>query len=334
MISERSSTTATPKDFKDCEIDNLEKDESLKDCLSDDEGAFASFPQEKTDLILIKANSSLPQGVTNIDQHDSDDPQCCVEYIDDIFEYLFLQEEKFYLTMKQKPAENWYAKRRELLLDWVVDVCIKFKILSEAYLLSAAIMDYAIRQPEMANLATKDIQLFGCTALWIASKLEMQYYPECRDFVYISDRAFNAKDLIAMEWKILGATKLYLQLPTSLLFLRRFSKAAQSDAKTHTLSKYLCEYCCISNDLQTKFKQSEIAAGAIYLARQSTNNAGWDETLKYYTRYTEDRAREIGEEIYKFVTTATTYKACKRKYASEKLLEVSKISLKNPKDSV
>ena len=330
MILECLATAKTPEACKDCENS---KEKSAKDSLSDDEGAFDLLTLQKNASMSVKETFFLPKDVKNITENDSDDAQLCAEYVDSIFEYFFSQEEKSYVTMKEKPAKEWYVKRREILLDWILDVCIKFVIISEAYFLSVAIMDYAIRQPEMANLATYDIQLFGCAALWIATKLETQYQPNCGDFVYISAQSFKKKDLIAMEWKILSATKLHLNLPTSLLFLRRFSRAAQSDIQVQNLSLYLCEYCCISSDLQTRFKQSEIAAGAVYLASLSTGNVNWDKTQTHYTRCTADRAREIAENIYDFVTKDSIYTACKKKYAKKNLLRVSQITLKNPKSN-
>ena len=336
MISECLATATTPKERNKCENS---AEEPTKKSLSDDEGEFSSFSLQNNASMSVKETFFLPKDVKNITENDSDDAQLCADYVDHIFDYLFSQEEKSYVTMKEKPAKEWYVKRREILLDWILDVCIKFKIISEAYFLSVAIMDYAIRQPEMTNLATNDIQLFGCAALWIATKLEMIYRPDCGDFVYVSAQSFKKKDLIAMEWKILGATKLRLNLPTSLLFLSRFSKAAQSDIQVQTLSQYLCEYCCISSDLQTRFKQSEIAAGAVYLARTSTDTStgtvilDWDKTQTHYTRCTADRAREIAENIYDFVTKDSIYTACKKKYAKKNLLRVSQITLKNPKSN-
>lgn len=324
--------TPNSNTLKDCHSQSDENNDKFKDCLSEDEGDVISFPLQRQKVIEFAVQRKvLPPNVDNIDENDVDDPQCVTEYVDDMFEYLFNREKYYYEQIRlSTPAEAWNFRIRQILIDWIVDVCFKFKLVSETYLLCVALIDFAIGKPEMANLTRSNIQLFGCTALWIASKIEDHYHPHCRDFVYISDKAFTKQDMLQMELRIMNATKLNLQLPHSLLFLRRFSKAAYSDAKTHTLSKYICESVAVSGEICHQFLPSEIAAGAVYLARISSSGQKWSETLAYYTKYSAVHACKVAVELYKYITAELTYKACKRKYAGTKLLEVSKINLKDP----
>ncbi len=303
----------------------------FEDCLSEDEGECVSL---RTNIELISFTehkiNSLPEGVRNIDEHDEDDAQCCVEYVNDMFNYLFERQVAFHKLLETCPAStDWMPKKREILIDWVIDVCVKFKLLSETFFTFVHLMDTAIRHESMRNIDNSKIQLFGCTCLWIAAKVEQRYSPECRDFVYISDRGFTKEKMIAMEIRVLNATLFNLNFPTSLTFLRRFSKAAQSDATIHTLSKYICECSCQSASITTQFLPSEIAAGAVYLARV-THQKEWDETLTYYTRCLAEKACVVAQHLYDHITSESNYKACKRKYGCAKLLNVSKITLIRP----
>ena len=61
----------------------------------------------------------------------------------------------------------------------------------------------------------------------IASKYEEMYAPEVADFVYITDNAYNKKEILEMEKTILRALNFSFGKPLCLHFLRRNSKAGQ-----------------------------------------------------------------------------------------------------------
>ena len=52
------------------------------------------------------------------------------------------------------------------------------------------------------NTSRKNLQLVGVTALFIASKYEELYPPEIKDFVYITDNTYTAKQVLQMEINI------------------------------------------------------------------------------------------------------------------------------------
>ena len=60
------------------------------------------------------------------------------------------------------------------------------------------------------------------------------------DFVYITDDAYTAAELKAMEIKILRVIDFDLSRPVSLHFLRRFSKAGDVDVLQVFLSPRIC----------------------------------------------------------------------------------------------
>jgi cyclin B len=67
------------------------------------------------------------------------------------------------------------------------------------------------------------------------------YAPEIEDFVYITDNAYTAGELRAMEGRILKCLDFSLGRPIAINFLRRFSKAGDVDVVHHTLAKYILE---------------------------------------------------------------------------------------------
>lgn len=120
------------------------------------------------------------------------------------------------------------------------------------------------------------MQLVGVAALFISSKYEELYPPEISDFVYITDDTYTKHQVIEMEKHILKvrhhqiynyflrnnssltptitillSQKLKFELgsPLPIHFLRRYSKAAKSDAMTHVMSKYFIELAAIDYQL-------------------------------------------------------------------------------------
>jgi hypothetical protein len=76
-------------------------------------------------------------------------------------------------------------RMRSILVDWLVDVHLKFKLRTETLFLTVHIIDrYLAKEQTTRN----KLQLVGCTAMLIAAKYEEIYAPEVRDFVYISDK--------------------------------------------------------------------------------------------------------------------------------------------------
>ena len=84
---------------------------------------------------------------------------------------------------------------RSILVDWLVEVHLKFKLLPETLYLTVGIIDRYLAKREVTR---PKLQLVGVTALLLASKYEEIYPPEIHDLVYICDRAFS-KDEVSLK---------------------------------------------------------------------------------------------------------------------------------------
>lgn len=87
-------------------------------------------------------------------------------------------------------------KMRAILIDWLIEVHLKFKLLPETLFLTVNMID---RYLEKTVIPRTKLQLIGVTAMLIASKYEEIYAPEVRDFVYITDRAYTKEEILKME---------------------------------------------------------------------------------------------------------------------------------------
>lgn len=275
--------------------------------------------------------------IEDIDANDRDDPQCCTEYVNEIFEYCHQREIMDRVRPDYMSEQLDITERmRAILVDWMVEVHVKFKLLTETMFLSVNIVD---RFLAIKPVTRTKLQLVGITAMLLASKYEEIYSPEVRDFIHIADSAYNRDEVLRMERLVLTTMDFNMSASTPLHFLRRFSKASKSDSRTHTLSKYLSELTLTEYSM-LKFLPSQIAAASVYIARCMTGRSPWSATLEHYSALRVedfiDCAKELNQILKK--TLMVGYKlehsekppqgliyAVYKKYSSERLLAVAKL---------
>ena len=265
--------------------------------------------------------------VDDIDAYDRDNPQQCVAYINDIVDYMFEHE-----TVTQ-PAANYMGsqndineKMRGILVDWIIKNCSKLGLLLETEFLAVNVLDRFLAQRQITR---HRLQLVGVGALLIAAKFEELGAPAIADLEYVSAKACTRDDILRIEKIILMTLDFDLSHPSPLHFLRRFSKAARSCPKTHTLSKYLIELT-MPDYRFLHYRPSNIAAAAVYLSRRmmAPTEEPWNNTLRYYTRYDEadvlSCAREMNAVLRLPDDDKPPFHNVKAKYASQSLFEVSR----------
>eukprot|EP01122_Echinamoeba_exundans_P010190 TRINITY_DN3753_c0_g1_i1.p1 TRINITY_DN3753_c0_g1~~TRINITY_DN3753_c0_g1_i1.p1 ORF type:complete len:423 (-),score=100.32 TRINITY_DN3753_c0_g1_i1:109-1230(-) len=288
-----------------------------------------TYNDDEMDVDLPMDELEAEEIAEDIDAADINDPQSVVEYVEEIYEYCRGREIKYAIPQDYMSKQlDINEKMRAILIDWMLEVHLKFKLLPETMFLSVNIID---RFLTLKCVAREQLQLVGVTAMFIASKYEEIYPPECNDFVYISAQAYTKEQILSMEQCILNTLGFNLTAPTSLHFLRRFSKAARSDYRIHTLSKFLIETALVDMRMSTKYLPSMIAASAVYLARVMTNTPQpiWNSTLEHYTKYKESQlvncVRDLNDTLRR--THEGTLQAVVRKYSIRKFGEVAKIPM-------
>lgn len=110
-------------------------------------------------------------------------------------------------------------KMRAILIDWLVDVNVKFKLVPEALFMTINIID---RFLSIKQVSRHKLQLVGVSALLIACKYEEIYPPALKEFVTICDKAYNADQILEMEADILISIDFRLTHTSALRFLERY----------------------------------------------------------------------------------------------------------------
>lgn len=107
-------------------------------------------------------------------------------------------------------------KMRGILVDWIIEVHLRFKLKAETLFLTINIID---RYLEKTQIMRTRLQLVAVAALLIAAKYEEIYVPDMKDFVFISDNAYSRQDILEMERSILITLEFNINIQSTYLFL-------------------------------------------------------------------------------------------------------------------
>ncbi|KAL2346453.1 hypothetical protein Fmac_000453 [Flemingia macrophylla] len=223
--------------------------------LSDPQPKCAPFSKKK----LSSANKT----------HDDNDAESNVNaaaaFVFDVYNYLHaLETEK-----KRRPMVDYIEgvqkevaiSMRGILVDWLVEVAEKYKLLSDTLHLTISYIDRVL---SLNAVSKPRLQLLGVSSMLIASKYEEISPPHVEEFCFITDNTYDKAEVISMEAEILKALDFELGNPTVKTFLRRFTglaceKKRASSLQFEFMSYYLAElslleYYCL------KFLPSLVAA--------------------------------------------------------------------------
>jgi len=93
------------------------------------------------------------------------------------------------LPTYMKKQSDINESMRAILVDWLIDVHLKFKLLNETLFLTVNIID---RYLSLKTTITRSkLQLVGVAAMLISTKYEEIYPPTVKDLVYITDSAYS-----------------------------------------------------------------------------------------------------------------------------------------------
>lgn len=285
--------------------------------------------QSAFDEAAPQVSSKAP--VDKVDMQDIHNAQAMLPYMADIHKH-YRESEGINLAsssfMTKQTDVN--EKMRAILIDWLVEVHLKFKLMLETLYLTVNLID---RFLEKETIPRNKLQLVGVTAMFIASKYEEIYAPECRDFVYISDKAYTREQILAMEGLMLAKLNFQLTTPNALVFTKRFAKVAGILApttaprnKTELLANYLVELT-LQEYKMLKYLPSTIAAAATYLALKTMGQQPWTAELAQHSCYTEAALLPAVRDINALHknAAANNLQAVRKKYAQEKHGSVSGI---------
>jgi len=271
----------------------------------------------------------LPAGVKDIDEDDGSNPQLCSEYAKETFVYLKQLELRGAIKPDFLAGCPTSDKMRAVLVDWLVEVQIQFKLLQETLFLTVDTIDRYLNI-DGKNVHRSRLQLVGVAAMFLVSKIEEVYAPAISDFVYITDNAYTESEIRNMELKIIRALEFDLCQPVSLNFLRRYSKAGDVDVLQHSLAKYVLETSLLDYNLAS-VPGSLLASGSLCLSLlllepSVSVDTVWNPTLSYYSGYSAESVLQLVVKLASNIVKmnrSSKLQAVRNKYKSGKFMKVA-----------
>ena len=127
-----------------------------------------------------------------------------------------------YLTKVQTEIKD---TSRAFLVEWIIDVHRKFKLMPETLYVTINVIDRFLAIQEIKKT---QLHLLGVTALLIATKYEEIYPPELKDLLSVSENKFTKEEVLKMECLILSKLEFNFMYPSSLRFLERYRKLSNT----------------------------------------------------------------------------------------------------------
>ena len=267
--------------------------------------------------------------VPECDRHDYMNPQKCVQYANQIFHYLLKVEHNYKVNpnyMQNQPDLN--DRMRAILLDWIVEVHLKFKLLPATLFLTVNIID---RYLDKQVIQKEKLQLVGAAALFIACKYEEIYAPELKDFVYITDNAYNKKEILQMEFSILQNLQFQFNYPSPLNFLQRYMKFTQCNDIIANLAKYLIELSLIDYKM-TKYSSSLLSLATLYTSVRILNKEWNSEKFKFIEKiYAPQQIKQCAKDLCLILQDAqkNQLQAVRKKFSLPQFKEVGRIKIES-----
>ena len=163
--------------------------------------------------------------------------------------------------------EELSDRMRSILIDWIVDVHLKYKLLPETLFITVSMIDKYLQK---TSVSRSKLQLVGVTCLLIASKYEEIYPPTLQEFVHITDNTYCKSDILDMEFHLLHSLSFDLTFPTPYRFLERFAGLLAVDESVLYYAQFLIEQSLIDINI-IEYQPSQMAAAALLIAKKVQN---------------------------------------------------------------
>ncbi|TFK91636.1 hypothetical protein K466DRAFT_595922 [Polyporus arcularius HHB13444] len=278
--------------------------------------------EEEEEVIPAEEVEADPNGDNweDLDAEDADDPLMVSEYVVEIFDYLKQVEQTTMPNphyMENQKDLAW--KMRGILIDWLIQVHSRFRLLPETLFLAVNIIDRFLSK-RVVSLAK--LQLVGITCMFIAAKVEEIIAPSASNFLYCAEESYTESEILQAERYVLKTIDWNLSYPNPIHFLRRISKADDYNVQVRTIGKYLLEIQCLEWRLIAA-PPSLLAAASAWLARLILGFPDWTPNLAHYSSYRESEIIPTASLMLNYILKPIRHQSFYKKYASKKFMKAS-----------
>ena len=145
------------------------------------------------------------------------------EYAADIYRDMREQEKERkvdpnYMTKVQSGSEIKDTSRA-FLIEWLIDVHRKFRLVSETLYVAVYIIDCYL---SVESVKKSELHILGVTALLISTKYEEIYPPRLKELIQVSENKFTKEEILKLEQKVLQTLQFDFNSPSAYRFLERY----------------------------------------------------------------------------------------------------------------
>jgi len=266
------------------DITNIAKNSSKPDKLQ----PVKSFPQP----MPTEATTSFQSPSSNVEPSNAQEVD---EYVPDIVDKLFAEEEAGRPQPDYMDRQNALTpKMRTILVDWLIEVHLKYKLRSETLHLGINLID---RYLSKVQVARNKLQLIGVVAMFIASKFEEIHPPEIKDWVYITDGAYTKDDVFMMENHMLTTLSFKIAVPTAAHFFDHLVVANGCDSVHRSCTQYLLELGLLQSRM-LQYRPSHIVSAALLLSNELfARSPVWPQAMMNQSGYAEPMLGQCVQEL-------------------------------------
>ena len=257
-------------------------------------------------------------------------PQIPKDYLNLIYKNLLLEEKNTSMRIINflKNQNEINSNIRSILIDWIIDVHLKFKLKEETLYMIIFIIDKYL---SIEIISKNKFQLLGIASILIACKHEEIDIPKINELIYITDNSYSKKDVIYMENEILKKLNFSLLYPSPLIFFELISLYLNFDKTKILMGKYLMESFLIDEKF-VKYKSSIISCACSYVVMKFFKMENYQESYnkKWYLIEEENNLndniiKECARDICVFVDNInkTIFQSTQRKFSKDKFHKVS-----------
>ena len=229
------------------------------------------------------------------------------EYMEEILDNLYIEEENNQFKINPdyfKLQTEINSKMRIILIDWLIEVNNKLKFREETFYTTIYIIDAYLSKKFIQR---KKFQLLGVTALLIATKLNEIFSGSVKDYVFITDNAYNESNILSMESDICKTLNFNFLVPNCLSFFQIFSKKIGFDKNSEEsqFGKFIIQnFLMNSKSFNYNYSLISIATcNLIIKLFEKDKNINFDLFCRDSLPFIEDCSKSICEGISEILNT-------------------------------
>ena len=252
-----------------------------------------NFTEIKISNKSSKTNLNLPNNNNNQRRN----AQIPYEYFNEFLETYCREEKTLEFRIKpnfMKNQQEINCRMRAIIVNWIIEVHDRFKLLPDTLFLSVIIFD---RYMSIINNIDKNrLQLIGVTSLLIACKYEEIFSPEVRDFICILDRAYEREDLMEEENNILKILKFEVTYPSALRYYEILRIQFGIEEKYYKYGNFLLELCLLDCKF-SKYLQAVIATTVCFIVLKLFQKISFEKFMSYRIKISEKEIMDCLTDI-------------------------------------